>query len=51
MVHELLHAFDHCRFKVDYKDIRHLACGEVGLLVLSIRIEGQEERLMGDSSG
>lgn len=30
IVHEMIHAFDHCRFNVDWKDLRHHACSEVG---------------------
>jgi inner membrane protease ATP23 len=29
--HELIHAFDHCRFKVDWYNLRHQACSEVSL--------------------
>jgi hypothetical protein len=29
MAHELIHAFDHCRFKVDWSNLRHHACSEV----------------------
>ena len=29
MTHELIHAFDNCRAKVDFLDPRHLACTEV----------------------
>lgn len=29
MAHELIHAFDHCRFKVDWNNLRHHACSEV----------------------
>ena len=29
LAHELLHAFDHCRFDVDWSNLRHLACTEV----------------------
>jgi inner membrane protease ATP23 len=32
MAHELIHAFDHCRFKVDWNNLRHHACSEVSLL-------------------
>ena len=30
MAHELLHAFDHCRAKVNWKNCEHHACSEVG---------------------
>jgi inner membrane protease ATP23 len=29
LVHELLHVYDQCRFKVDWSDLRHHACSEV----------------------
>ncbi|KAK3579056.1 hypothetical protein CHS0354_029914 [Potamilus streckersoni] len=29
MAHELLHAFDACRAKVDFSDLQHLACTEI----------------------
>jgi len=34
LAHELLHAFDHCRFNVDWSNLRHHACTEVGRDVL-----------------
>lgn len=42
IVHELIHLYDHAKFKVDWTDLRHVACSEVGLssfrhLVLSLR--------------
>ena len=29
MVHELVHMYDHCKFKVDWSNLRHHACSEV----------------------
>jgi Peptidase M76 family len=29
LAHEMVHAFDHCRFKPDYNNLKHVACGEV----------------------
>ncbi|TEB18550.1 hypothetical protein FA13DRAFT_1745601 [Coprinellus micaceus] len=29
MVHELMHMYDQCRFKVDWNDLRHHACSEI----------------------
>lgn len=29
IAHELLHLYDHCRFKVDWSNLRHHACSEV----------------------
>jgi inner membrane protease ATP23 len=31
LAHELIHAYDHCRFKVDWMNLRHHACTEVSL--------------------
>ena len=30
MAHELIHMFDFCRAKVDFTNLEHLACTEVG---------------------
>eukprot|EP00041_Stephanoeca_diplocostata_P032957 m.1075344 g.1075344 ORF g.1075344 m.1075344 type:complete len:199 (+) comp24239_c1_seq4:191-787(+) len=35
MTHELIHAFDHCRGKVDFKNLEHLACTEIRAANLS----------------
>ena len=35
LVHELMHAYDQCRFKVDWSDPRHHACSEVRAANLS----------------
>lgn len=29
MVHEMIHMYDHCRFKVDWNNCKHHACSEV----------------------
>ncbi|KAI9803319.1 MAG: hypothetical protein M1825_002110 [Sarcosagium campestre] len=29
LAHEMMHAWDHLRFKVDWQDLRHAACSEV----------------------
>ena len=29
LVHELMHMYDHCRFKIDWNNLRHHACSEV----------------------
>jgi len=31
LAHEMVHAFDHCRFKFDYDNLKHVACGEVSI--------------------
>lgn len=33
LAHEMIHAFDHCRFKVDWSNLRHHACSEVSLFL------------------
>ncbi|BEI86330.1 hypothetical protein CcaverHIS002_0606170 [Cutaneotrichosporon cavernicola] len=35
IAHELIHAFDHCRFKVDWMNLRHHACTEIRAANLS----------------
>ncbi|KAG8878205.1 Mitochondrial inner membrane protease atp23 [Tulasnella sp. 331] len=35
MVHELVHMYDHTKFKVDWKDLRHHACSEIRAANLS----------------
>ena len=32
MVHELVHMYDQCKFKVDWDNLRHHACSEVHTL-------------------
>ncbi|KAF8890100.1 peptidase M76 family-domain-containing protein [Infundibulicybe gibba] len=29
LVHELVHMYDHCKFKVDWSNLRHHACSEI----------------------
>jgi hypothetical protein len=29
MLHEMIHLYDHCRFNVDWSNLRHHACSEV----------------------
>jgi inner membrane protease ATP23 len=35
MAHEMMHAYDHLRFKVDWADLRHAACTEIRASSLS----------------
>lgn len=35
MTHEMVHAYDHCRFEVDWSDLRHHACSEIRASSLS----------------
>ncbi|XP_077991259.1 mitochondrial inner membrane protease ATP23 homolog [Glandiceps talaboti] len=35
ITHELVHAFDHCRAKINWNDIRHLVCTEIRAANLS----------------
>lgn len=45
LTHELVHMYDHCKFDVDWSNLRHHACSEVSLigdfiaLILSWRME------------
>lgn len=40
-MHELVHMYDHCKFKVDWSNLRHHACSEVrGPLVPSYSAPG-----------
>ena len=32
LTHELVHMYDHCKFKVDWSNLRHHACSEVSFL-------------------
>ncbi len=36
IVHELVHMYDHAKFKVDWNNLRHHACSEVRALLLHI---------------
>lgn len=33
LVHELVHMYDHCKFKVDWSNLRHHACSEVSIQI------------------
>ncbi|KAF8323749.1 hypothetical protein DL93DRAFT_2069731 [Clavulina sp. PMI_390] len=35
VVHELIHLYDHAKFKVDWTDLRHVACSEIRAANLS----------------
>ena len=35
MAHEMVHAYDHCRFEVNWEDLRHHACSEIRASALS----------------
>jgi len=35
IAHELIHAFDHCKFNVDWSNLRHHACSEIRAANLS----------------
>ena len=32
LVHELVHMYDNCKFRVDWKNLRHHACSEVNVI-------------------
>lgn len=33
LTHELVHSYDYCRAHLDWEDLQHLACTEVGVSV------------------
>ncbi|CAN6674376.1 mitochondrial inner membrane protease Atp23p [Trichomonascus vanleenenianus] len=35
LAHEMVHAYDHCKFNVDWSDLRHHACSEIRASALS----------------
>lgn len=35
LTHEMIHAYDHCRFNVNWQDLRHHACSEIRASTLS----------------
>lgn len=35
LAHEMIHAYDHVRFKVDHSNLRHMACTEIRAAMLS----------------
>jgi hypothetical protein len=39
IVHEMIHAFDHCRFDVKWLDLRHHACSEVCLCITKYLVQ------------
>lgn len=47
MTHELIHLYDHARFKVDWDNLRHHACSEVELIFADT--EGSSHELKTDS--
>lgn len=49
MMHEMIHMFDHCRFKVDWFNLRHHACSEVGLGLSSRRRELKTPKIRANS--
>jgi inner membrane protease ATP23 len=38
LVHELVHMYDHCKFKVDWNNLRHHACSEVSYPLLRLYV-------------
>lgn len=47
LVHELVHMYDQCMFKVDWNNLRHHACSEVGKIGTTLTFSW---RLTGDST-
>lgn len=37
LTHELVHMYDHCKFKVDWSNLRHHACSEVSRVIFAAR--------------
>ena len=35
LVHELVHMYDQCTFKVDWDNLRHHACSEVRMMTIT----------------
>lgn len=46
LAHEMVHAWDHLRWKVDWNDLRHAACSEVSLGGAWRSLGGKERGLM-----
>ena len=44
MVHELVHMYDHAKFKVDWDNLRHHACSEVRVIT-SVLHDDNDKRL------
>jgi hypothetical protein len=36
LVHELVHMYDQCTFKVDWNNLRHHACSEVRMMTVTL---------------
>lgn len=56
LVHEMVHAFDHCRFDVKWDDLRHHACSEVRssgalLQALADQLGRYEQRICLETAG
>lgn len=45
LAHELIHAFDHCKFNVDWANLRHHACSEVGVFISFLAEAGEKNEL------
>ncbi|CCI48978.1 unnamed protein product [Albugo candida] len=45
LAHEMIHAFDHCRAKVDWENPAHIACTEIRAAALSGDCDFKEEVL------
>ena len=40
IVHELVHMYDQCMFKVDWNNLRHHACSEVRTVTITLACFG-----------
>ena len=43
LTHELVHSYDYCRAELDWNNLHHLACTEVGMIGgLHLRCDGRD---------
>ena len=48
VTHELIHAYDHCRIKMDYGNCYHIACTEIRAANFSLDCKPSREWLRGN---
>lgn len=44
LIHELVHMYDQCMFKVDWENLRHHACSEVGRVTMTLILLATDQR-------
>ena len=42
LVHELVHMYDQCMFRVDWNNLRHHACSEVRIIPITLAFSWQD---------